>query len=294
MPWLILHIESDEEHCEAIEDALLSTGASAVTLQDNADQPLFEPDPGTTPLWRNLLISGMYDAATDIEAIVAQLRSQSGLVLGQHRVEILEDKDWVRTWMDSYQPMPMGQRLWICPSWLQPPDANAVNLVLDPGMAFGTGTHPTTSMCLQWLDAAAVEGKTVIDYGCGSGILAIAALLLGADSGIATDIDPQAIAATRSNAERNQVDDHRLRLCYPQDMVDAAPADILLANILAGPLSSMAPQISALVKVGGQIVLSGILRQQACEVISAYPEFSFDTPRELDEWVLLAGIKSTS
>lgn len=294
MPWLILHIESDEDHCEAIEDALLGSGASAVTLQDNADQPLFEPDPGTTPLWRNLLISGMYDAATNIEAIVEQLRSQPELVFGQHRVEILEDKDWVRSWMDSYQPMPMGQRLWICPSWLQPPDPGAVNLVLDPGMAFGTGTHPTTSMCLQWLDATAVAGKTVIDYGCGSGILAIAALLLGADSGIATDIDPQAIAATRSNAERNQVDDHKLQLCYPRDMVDAAPADILLANILAGPLSSMAPQISALVKAGGQIVLSGILQQQAFEVISAYPEFSFDTPRELDGWVLLAGIKGAS
>jgi ribosomal protein L11 methyltransferase len=289
MPWLILHIDSDQDHCEAIEDAMLASGASAVTLQDNADQPLFEPDPGTTPLWRKLQISGLYDASTEIEPIVEQMRSRDELAIGQHRVEILEDKDWVRSWMDSYQPMPMGQRLWICPSWLQPPDASAVNLILDPGMAFGTGTHPTTSMCLQWLDAATLDGKTVIDYGCGSGILAIAALLLGADSAIATDNDPQAIAATRSNAERNQVASESLQLCYPRDMVDAAAADILLANILAGTLSTLAPKITPLIKIGGQIVLSGILQQQTGQVMEAYPAFEFVPSREQEGWILLAG-----
>ncbi len=270
---------------------MVASGASAVTLQDNADQPLFEPDPGTTPLWRKLQISGLYDAATEIESTVEQLRSATGLAIAQYRVEILEDKDWVRSWMDSYQPMPMGRRLWICPSWLQPPDASAVNLILDPGMAFGTGTHPTTSMCLQWLDAAAIDGKTAIDYGCGSGILAIAALLLGADSAIATDSDPQAIIATRSNAERNQVASERLHLCYPQDMADVAAADILLANILAGTLSTLAPEITSLVKIGGQLVLSGILQQQAEQVMAAYPAFEFTPPREQDGWVLLAGTR---
>lgn len=294
MPWLQLRIDTSPEQSEAVEDALLSAGAASVTLEDNADQPILEPALGETPLWNQTRVTGLFTAETNTEQALTIAASSFGSELPNHRWELLEDKDWERAWMENFHPLCFGQRLWICPSWKEPPEPDAVNLMLDPGLAFGTGTHPTTALCLQWLDGHDVKGKTVIDYGCGSGILAIAALLLGADSGIATDIDPQAITATRSNAERNQIDDHRLRLCYPQDMADAAPADILLANILAGPLSSMAPQISALIKVGGQIVLSGILRQQACEVISAYPEFSFDTPRELDEWVLLAGIKSTS
>jgi ribosomal protein L11 methyltransferase len=292
MPWLILHIESDEQHCTAIEDALLECSAAAVTLQDSADQPLFdEPDTESAKLWQRVQISGMFDAAVDIDAIMRQLQSQPGLDIGRHRVEILEDKDWVRSWMDSYQAMPMGGRLWICPSWLQPPDQAAVNLVLDPGMAFGTGTHPTTAMCLRWLDAQSLAGKTIIDFGCGSGILAIAALLLGAESACGTDIDPQAIAASQSNAQRNQVDENRLHLCFPEDMTDVEPADIVLANVLAGPLIKLATTIGALVKPGGHLVLSGILQQQAGQVSAAYPDFDFAAPREEDGWVLLTATR---
>ncbi len=292
MAWLILHIDSDQAHCEAIESALLENGAASVTLQDSADQALFEPAPGETPLWQQVRISGLYDADSAIERIVESLQSRPELAIARHQVEILEDKDWVRSWMDSYQPMAMGRRLWICPSWLQPPDPGAVNLVLDPGLAFGTGTHPTTAMCLRWLDRQDPGGNSVIDYGCGSGILAIAALLLGAASAVATDIDPQAIAASQANAERNRVNDQRLTLCYPADMAATGPVDILLANILAGPLSDLAPQISPLVRPGGRIVLSGILSAQAAAVMAAYPQFEFSNPVSEDGWVLLEGTRA--
>lgn len=292
MSWLILHIDAEQARCEAIEDAMLEAGAAAVTLQDSADQPLFEPDPGTTPLWQNVRISGMYTAATDLERLLANLQTRLGHSLPLYRAEILEDKDWVRSWMDSYQPMPMGQRLWICPSWLSPPRADAVNLVLDPGMAFGTGTHPTTAMCLRWLDAHEVDGLDVIDYGCGSGILAIAALLLGAVRATGTDIDPQAITASRANAERNQVTEAQFTLCYPREMHDAAAADLVLANILAGPLTSLSSNISPLVKAGGQLLMSGILAEQAPDIIAAYPEFEFAPTVEDDGWVLLEARKN--
>lgn len=292
MPWVMLHIETDEQHCAALEDALLECGAATVSLQDSADQPLFDEPSESTRLWRQILISGMFDAATDIDAVQQQLLSRTDLSIGHHRQEILEDKDWVRTWMDSYQPIAMGNRLWICPSWLTPPDPGAVNLILDPGMAFGTGTHATTAMCLRWLDSTDLPGKKIIDFGCGSGILAIAGLLLGADTAVATDIDSQAITATRNNAERNRVID-RLQLCYPGELSSMPAADLVLANILAGPLVNLCSTISQLVKPGGKLVLSGILEQQAEQVIRAYPQFDFVSPHQQDGWVMLQATRSS-
>lgn len=294
MPWVMLHIETDEHHCDGIEAALLQCGAATVSLQDCADQPLFDEPGESTRLWRRVKISGMFDAAADVDTIAQQLASQGDLGIANHSQEILEDKDWVRAWMDSYQPMAMGERLWICPSWLAAPDPAAVNLVLDPGMAFGTGTHPTTAMCLRWLDSAELRGKTIVDYGCGSGILAIAALLLGAQSAIATDIDGQAITATRDNARRNGLSEQQLKLCYPGALGSEEPADLLLANILAGPLAQLAPQISSLVKAGGDLVLSGILAQQAEALMTAYPEFDFVQPWHQDGWVMLHGRRRLS
>ena len=289
MPWLILHVDCDQAHCPTIEEVLLDSGAASVTLQDSEDQPLFEPTPGETPLWQQVTVSGLFDAGTDLEPIVTNLRARGDLVIAGHRLEILEDKDWVRSWMDDYQPLPMGERLWICPSWLEPPDRKATNLILDPGMAFGTGTHPTTAMCLRWLDGAHLEGSRVIYYGCGSGILAIAALLLGATEAVGTDIDPQALQASRANAERNGIPEERLQLCFPQAMADVAPSPLLVANILAGPLASLAPQITPLVQPGGSLLLSGILAYQGESVMHAYPAFSFALPREQEGWLLLEG-----
>lgn len=210
--------------------------------------------------------------------------------LAKARVEILEDKDWEREWMENFHPMQFGQRLWICPSWRDVPDPEAVNVMLDPGLAFGTGTHPTTALCLTWLDGQELGGQTVIDYGCGSGILGIAALKLGAGRVIGVDIDPQAIEASRENAARNGVE-NGVELYLPADRPQLQ-ADVLVANILAGPLRELASDIASLVKPGGRLALSGILATQAEEVRAAYlPWFEMDAPVEQEEWVRLSGIR---
>jgi ribosomal protein L11 methyltransferase len=295
MPWVVLHVNCEKRDYEPVEQALLDCGADAVTLADAADQPLFEPGAGETPLWQSIRLSGLFDANIKVEDVVTQLQANSDtLHFASCQIEILEDKDWVRSWMDDYQPMRMGQHLWVCPSWKTPPAKEAVNLVLDPGMAFGTGTHATTSMCLRWLDAqytTASIGQRIIDYGCGSGILAIAALLLGAKEACGVDIDPQALLTARDNAARNHLPEERLRLLLPPQTTDLAPADTVLANILAGPLLEMAPALNRLVKPGGQLVLSGILHTQVAPIINAYPAIEFDTPQVIDEWAMLSGTR---
>lgn len=191
--------------------------------------------------------------------------------------------------MDNFHPMRFGQRLWIVPSWHAAPEPDAVNLLLDPGLAFGTGTHPTTSLCLQWLDAQQLQGKTLIDFGCGSGILAIAGLLLGAEHAVGTDIDIQALEASRDNAQRNQIADELFDLYLPEHM-PSAPADVLVANILAGPLVSLAPQLASLVKPGGLLALSGILAEQTDEILQAYQgDFELDPVAEQDGWIRVSG-----
>ena len=259
MPWIQLKINTSGGNAEELGDALIESGAVSVTFQDTHDTPVFEPLPGETRLWGDTDVIGLYDAETDMEEVVAILENCPLLSVGfLHKIEQLEDKDWEREWMDNFHPMRFGQRLWICPSWRDVPDATAVNVMLDPGLAFGTGTHPTTSLCLEWLDSLDLAGKTVIDFGCGSGILAIAALKLGAVKAIGIDIDPQAIQASRDNAERNGVSE-LLELYLPQDQPEAMSADVVVANILAGPLRELAPLISVLPVEGGFLGLSGVL-----------------------------------
>jgi ribosomal protein L11 methyltransferase len=290
MPWLQLTFYSTKEKAEALAELLSEAGAAAVTMQDAADQPLYEPPPGATPLWQLTNVVGLFTEETDGDAVVQQIKAQWRGEFPDYRSEVLEDQDWERAWMDDFKPMRFGERLWIVPSWHEPPSGDAVNIMLDPGLAFGTGTHPTTRLCLEWLDAHEVEGKTVIDYGCGSGILALAAALLGASSVIGVDNDPQALVATLDNAARNKVS---VQAYLPKE-APQEPADILVANILAGPLIELAPRLAALVRDGGAIALSGILPEQAGEVSSAYSEwFTMQPPVEHDGWIRLEGVKRT-
>lgn len=263
-----------------------------MTFMDSQDTPIFEPLPGETRLWGNTDVVGLFDAETDMSVIVEALII-SRLVTPDfaYKIEQIEDKDWEREWMDNFHPMQFGKRLWICPSWREVPDPNAVNVMLDPGLAFGTGTHPTTALCLQWLDSLDLEGKTVIDFGCGSGILAIAALKLGAKRAIGIDIDPQAILASTNNAEANGVAD-RLELFLAKDQPKDLQADVVVANILAGPLKELAPNIITLVKPQGDLGLSGILATQAESVCEAYAhDFNLDPVVEKEEWCRITGVK---
>jgi ribosomal protein L11 methyltransferase len=291
MPWLQVRLAITPEQAETYEDALLEVGAVSVTFMDAEDQPIFEPDLGTTPLWSNTHLLALFEADTDETALLAHLQLLCGGALPEHHVERIEDQDWERSWMDGFQPMRFGQRLWIVPSWHAAPQPDAVNLLLDPGLAFGTGTHPTTALCLEWLDSQNLDNCSVLDFGCGSGILAIAALLLGAPQAAGTDIDPQALEASRDNASRNGIDPARFPVYLPADLPQQ-PADVVVANILAGPLVSLAPQITALVKGGGRLALSGILAEQAEEVRAAYASaFDLDPTAIKDGWVRISGVK---
>ncbi|QWK94794.1 50S ribosomal protein L11 methyltransferase [Plesiomonas shigelloides] len=291
MPWIQLKLNTTGAQAEAIGDVLMESGSVSITFMDSHDTPVFEPLPGETRLWGDTDVMALYDAETDMAAVIAQL--QQSPLLGNdfvHKIEQLEDKDWEREWMDNFHPMRFGQRLWICPSWREVPEPEAVNVMLDPGLAFGTGTHPTTALCLEWLDGLDLVGKTVIDFGCGSGILAIAALKLGAARAVGIDIDPQAITASRDNAERNGVSD-RLELYQPKDQPQDLLGDVVVANILAGPLRELAPLISVLPKSGGHLGLSGILESQAESVADAYREkFVLDPIAEREEWCRITGI----
>ncbi|WP_426415838.1 50S ribosomal protein L11 methyltransferase [Aestuariirhabdus sp. LZHN29] len=291
MAWLQLRIDITPDNIERFEEFLLAFGASAVTLEDNEDQPLFEPTPDYTPLWDHTRLTALFDAETDMEQVLQQLQAALGSPLPRHKIEILEDKDWTREWMTHFEPTRFGQRLWVCPSWKPVPDPNAVNLMLDPGLAFGTGTHPTTALCLEWLDSQPLSGQTVVDYGCGSGILGIAALLLGAGRVIGVDYDPQAIEASADNLQRNQLPVTAMDLYLP-DNTPEIEADLVVANILAGPLQQLYPTLDSLLKGGGRLALSGILVEQAQDVLDTYSaSFEMEPPRVKGDWVLLYGRK---
>lgn len=292
MAWVQIRLNSTDREAEKISDFLEDIGAVSVTFMDSQDTPIFEPLPGETRLWGNTDVVALFDAETDMKAIVSTLvESKLVAVDFAHKIEQIEDKDWEREWMDNFHPMQFGKRLWICPSWREVPDPNAVNVMLDPGLAFGTGTHPTTALCLAWLDGLDLTGKTVIDFGCGSGILAIAALKLGAKQAIGIDIDPQAILASRNNAAANGVAD-RLQLFLAKDQPKDLIADVVVANILAGPLKELAPQIITLVKPDGDLGLSGILATQAESVCEAYQDaFVLDPVVEKEEWCRITGVK---
>lgn len=293
MPWLQLRLNTTEKYADDIGDALMEIGALSVTLMDAEDVPILEPAPGETPLWQNIQMLVLFDAQINTQQTLTQWLAHplAQFAQGDEKFELLEDKDWEREWMDRFEPMKFGQRLWICPSWKPVADETAVNVMLDPGLAFGTGTHPTTALCLQWLDSLDLTGKTLIDYGCGSGILAIAALKLGASKVYAVDIDPQAILATQENARRNHVFDSRLVVGQP-DLLEGLSSEVLVANILAGPLKELAPSISAHCQTGAKIALSGLLDNQADSICETYQQwFDMEEPTFQDEWSRLAGTK---
>ncbi|MEI2742956.1 MAG: 50S ribosomal protein L11 methyltransferase [Candidatus Competibacter sp.] len=291
-PWLQLTLDAIEHRPEQLEDALLEAGALAVTLADAGDQPVLEPAPGQTPLWRYTRVTGLFDAQTDIEVVKGQLRRfLHAPALPECRLTALEERDWVRAWMEHFHPMRFGRRLWICPSCQTQPEPAAVNIQLDPGLAFGTGTHPTTALCLEWLDAADLTGKTVLDYGCGSGVLAIAAAKLGARRVWAVDIDPQALLASDDNADANKVED-RIEFSYPEALPAALQVDLLLANILAGVLVQLAPEFGRRVKPGGRLLLCGVLEQHADVVQAAFShDFRLHDQTLREDWVLLEGVR---
>ncbi len=296
MPWIQIKLNATDKNAEQIGDMLMEqTGALSVTFLDAKDTPVFEPLPGETRLWGETDILALYDAEADTQWILGQMASSGLLEQGfAHKVEQLEDKDWEREWMDNFHPMKFGERLWVCPSWREIPEPDAVNVMLDPGLAFGTGTHPTTSLCLEWLEGLDLEGKTVIDFGCGSGILAIAAIKLGAKKVIGIDIDPQAIIASKANAERNGVKE-QLELYLPQDQPENLIADVVVANILAGPLRDLSGVIKSLVKDQGELAMSGVLDTQAEDVANYYrDQFDIAPIAEMQEWCRISGKKHTS
>ncbi|WP_394424727.1 50S ribosomal protein L11 methyltransferase [Vreelandella stevensii] len=300
MPWLQLKAHVAPEQAELLEELLLDEGATAIGLQDAHDDPVFEPERGTTPLWQDTVLTGLYDDLDGISEMLERIEAawaehMPGEPCPTIEYELLADRDWEREWMDDFTPLRMGQRLWIVPSWLEPPEAEAVNLILDPGLAFGTGTHPTTALCLEWLDELAVKGvlthQRVLDVGCGSGILAIAALKLGASSADGTDIDPQALQASRDNAQRNGIAEQTLSLYYPEQLADGQTYPIVTANILAGPLVELSGMIASHVAPGGHIALSGILAKQANDVLDAYEAqgLIMEEPTLREGWVRLTG-----
>ncbi|GAB2919985.1 50S ribosomal protein L11 methyltransferase [Rheinheimera gaetbuli] len=292
MPWIQLRVSTTEEKAEQVSDMLMGWGAQAVSFLDAQDTPIYEPMPGEVIYWTNTVVVGLFDAEHPMDKVVKQLQQVSFFKgAADYKLEQLEDKDWEREWMDNFHPIRFGERLWVCPSWRDIPDPSAVNVMLDPGLAFGTGTHPTTALCMQWLDATIKPEQSVVDFGCGSGILGIAALKLGARRVIGVDIDPQAIEASLANAKRNNVEG-QIELYLPKDQPKDFQADVVVANILAGPLAELKAVISSYVKPGGQLALSGILESQAQSVIDAYSdEFSFDAVAVQDEWVRLSARK---
>ena len=289
MPWLQVRLAITPQEAETYEDALLSIGAVSVTFMDAEDQPIYEPDLGTTPLWSHTHLLALFEADAVLDKLPQQLELMIGSPAPETHIERIEDQDWERSWMDNFQPMRFGRRLWIVPSWHTAPEPDAVNLLLDPGLAFGTGTHPTTALCLEWLDGQDLRDCDLLDFGCGSGILAIAGLLLGARQAVGTDIDPQALEASRDNAGRNGIQAAQFPLYLPADL-PPQQADVVVANILAGPLVSLAATITGLVKHGGRLALSGILAEQAEEVCAAYRNaFTLDPVAEKEGWIRITG-----
>ena len=298
MPFLELSLTLHSAQQTSVETALEDLGALSITLQDaDADTPderaIFEPGVGETPLWNDIVLQALFAAETDRAGLVHALGDLvPELAPEQLAFREVADQDWTRAWMDTYQPMRFGQHLWVYPWTIEPPadDAAAVVVRLDPGLAFGTGTHPTTALCLEWLDGTDLAGKTVVDYGCGSGVLAIAALKLGAARVIGVDNDEQALTASRDNAQRNGVAE-KMDLYLPQHFPQMQ-ADVLVANILAGPLSELAPLFARSVKPGGALALSGILDGQQDELIARYREW-FDDVAAIthDGWVRISGTR---
>ena len=289
--WIQIKLRTTNQSADTIAELLEQLGALAVSYTDAEDSPILEPKPGERRLWPNTEVTGLLEQGTDPKPILAVLKQ----LLGDHIPMVattLEDKNWIRAWMDQFKPLKFGQHLWICPSWLSVDEKDSVVVMLDPGLAFGTGTHPTTSLCLSYLDSLDLKDKDILDYGCGSGILAIAALKLGAKSATGVDIDEQALIASKENAKRNGVED-KLQLVMGTDKkLDLPQFPVTVANILAGPLAELEPIIASLTQSGGKLALSGILTEQADSVIEAYSkDFVMNKVKDLDGWALLTGTK---
>jgi ribosomal protein L11 methyltransferase len=291
MDWLQFVMDLGALDPDDAESALLQAGAVSVTLSDAGDDPVLEPGPGETPLWARTQITGLFPGDAEPHSIRKSLQTLLRLAtLPAHRIERLADREWEREWLKDFGPMRFGERLWVCPHGLEVEAEDAVVVRLDPGLAFGTGTHPTTAMCLEWLDSIDLAGKSILDYGCGSGVLAIAALKLGAATATGMDIDPQATIATRENAAENGVS----VTVYGSDDEIEGQFDVVVANILAGPLVQFADSITSRLAVRGMLALSGVLCEQASEVMAAFdPWIAFDEPvfREQDgqTWSRLTG-----
>ena len=289
MPFLELHLRLRASEQPLVEAAIEAQGSLAITLLDAEDVPILEPGVGETPLWPELTLTALFPAELDkLELLVALDADIPAHILHTAKFAHVDDKDWTRVWMDTYQPMQFGKRLWIVPTTHTPPDPNAVNIRLDPGLAFGTGTHPTTAMCLAWLDGLDLTGKTVLDFGCGSGILAIAALKLGAVHAYGVDNDPQALIASQENAHRNGV---HTRFTVLSDQDAAPPAcDVLVANILLPPLLALKKLLAASCKPGALAAFSGMLAGQDLELIPAYQGFFENLKtRQQGDWIRVAG-----
>ena len=291
MSWLQLSIEVTGDLADVATEVFMDAGALSVTYQDAADEPILEPGLGEHPVWSATRVVALFPEDSDAGRVTQRLREALDDAGIEPRIERLEDRDWSSTWRETFHAMRFGAHLWVVPTGEQAPESDAVTIHLDPGLAFGTGTHVTTALCLEWLDAHPPLEREVIDYGCGSGILAIAAGKLGARHVRAVDIDPQALQATRENAGRNGMGP-RVEALFPEAL-DARPVDLVIANILANPLIDLAESLAGQVTLEGHIVLTGILAEQADDVMTAYrPRFEFRDPVEREGWVLLEGVKS--
>lgn len=292
MPWLQARIAVSATRAEGFADLLLAAGAVSISMEDAATQLLVEPAPGDTPLWERTAVIGLFP----LDISIADLRAQIEAQLERDEdwtITLLADQDWGRVWLAQYKPLLFGAKLWVCPSWCPPPAADMATIVLDPGLAFGTGTHASTALCLEWLTQQDLQGKRVIDYGCGSGILALAALRLGAADAIGVDIDPTALAVSIENAQRNALAT-RYSAMLPQQLESARRAPLVLANILAGPLVDLAAMLSDRVEPGGQLIMAGLLATQIDEVRDAYAHAFEFLSATRDEWALLVGTKRHS
>lgn len=288
MSYLQISIITDPDDAERIADNLQALDALSVTLEDAKDEDLFQLEPEETPLWQQVLIKALFDEDCSPRSIINDLK----LMLGRrepinYRIEKIADEDWVRLTQQHFKPQCYADSLWICPSWYDEP-LNGTIVKIDPGLAFGTGTHPTTNLCLDWLAHNPPKNSLVIDYGCGSGILALAAVTLGASLVYATDHDEQALIATNNNAKLNDnITAKNLNVCYPNQLPDLK-ADMVIANILANPLIELEPTLAELIKPQGTLVLSGILEHEIQKITDAYaPHFTFVAVATKDQWALL-------
>jgi ribosomal protein L11 methyltransferase len=290
MTWRQLSLSCQASELEQVEELMMELGALSISLRDAADEPIYEPLPGDNPVWQESIVTATFSEDSDHESLAQLLAARlPGHLAASVTRDSLRDQDWVQAYRQHFKPLQVAADLWIVPSWFDPPNPGATNIRLDPGLAFGTGSHPTTALCLAWLAAQDLENLEVIDFGCGSGILAIAAIKLGARRVLAIDIDQQALGACKSNMKTNSVRAGQIRVSLPAG-ADAGSVDLLLANILAGPLQELASHFASLVKPGGKILLSGILLSQLNDIQSVYSEyFELDPASFRDDWVCISG-----